>query len=57
MNETNALWKDLYLFWMNLTLNSNQENLRQTEILKSTRQQFFSKYLIHVMPLVSFYTP
>ena len=30
MNETNALWKDFELYWLNLMKNSNQKKLRQT---------------------------
>ena len=41
LNPTNAVWKDLILYRLNLILNSNQSLalLRQTQILRSTRHR------------------
>ena len=49
-HPTNALWKDLMLYRLNLILNSNQglALFRQNQILRSTRQQ---TYIIIIMKI------
>ena len=41
LNSSNALWKSLMLYWLNLKLNSNQglALFRQEQILRSTRHK------------------
>ena len=45
LNPTNALWRDLMLYWLNLILNPNQGLVpfRQTQIFRSTRHKNLRK--------------
>ena len=49
-NPTNVLWKVLILYRLNLILNSNQALtlLRQTQILRSTRNKNVNKKTIKI---------
>ena len=70
LHQTNALWKDLMLYWLNLILNSNQglALFRQNQILQSTRHKNLQKHnnedlftqLLNVwlyFTIINFHTP